>query len=331
MGPTHNELAKAHDLSGRFQFDRCYDLGAQSDPRYWGNYIDTSNVSGFQEQAYVNKDGLAIRINPTTGYKELFIAGTRSPLEWVQNVAEGIGITATENEELLHAVGGAEKAKLAYQAKYASALDPLGAIALSGVKNISGISVDARDEWADYIDKLVEAEGIEVVYGHSRGSAIMSAMESEVKYISLDGAMIIAHPKSEFLNLQSGRGGVDLALAPNYKNNLVIEDRAFHNVSRPVHTRKKKAKASKEAVTRHKQRSRQKRDRSRHQKTSDRIKVLDKLLGRKRPRDQKVIMEKAIKKQKVKKQLTLLKERPKKRPPKKRKHKRKRGRPFQRS
>lgn len=222
------------------QFKNSYQIGAGSEPGFWIDFIDRSNLSMFKSQAYSNPDGLAVRVNPQTGLKELFVSGTRSPIEWIQNVQETGQHVFESVTPLLDAKGGADKARTVYTgetiAAKSEALNPEGFILMEMMDTEASTSEFIRDQYAAYIDELITELNIDVVYGHSRGAATISGLKSDVYKIGLDGAMFIAHPDSDILNISNESSfmfGFDEALVGGYKNNITLKKRAFHDVTLP--------------------------------------------------------------------------------------------------
>lgn len=289
---------------GRDQFDTNIDLGSQSDPGYWTDFIRDSDLQTFKQQAYSNRDGLAIRYNPITGYKELFIAGTRSKGEWAQNVTEAAEHGLRVVDPVLAAQSAEQKAQILANAEglgKARAFDPTGAILMSEVHNVLETSEVARDEFAAYIDELIQSEGIQVVYGHSRGAATASGLKSNVTIVGLDGAMFIAHPDADFLNItQPASEGFafDTALQGDYKNTLTLKKRAFHDVTR-ARAESKRKRPEPTASSESRARARAKRERP--LRTRKRVKILDKAMGRMSKSEATLKMTKAIETRKRKK------------------------------
>lgn len=304
-------VEETSNLSARQKFDTNLHLRGNSDPGYWSAFIDSSDLAAFKKQAYVNPDGIAIRINPETGYKELFIAGSRSNRDWFQNFVEVTETGLKKGEILLQAKGGYNKAKLAQEGQYLESASPFGQIALEELENILQTSTVARDQFSSYIDTIIEEEGVEVVYGHSRGAAIMSGLHSDVKKVGLDGAMVIGHEDSDFINvIDPGYTGFsfDTLLTTGYKHNVELPGRRFHDVTRDRTSLGKRARAIWDAYRGHKPkepeptekslqrvRKRKKLD-TRGFKSRKRVQILDKVLGRKRPAEKKAEFEANLKK-----------------------------------
>lgn len=193
-------------------FNQHYSLGKHGDPEYWENYFEQSRLNAFKNEAYERKEGYSVRTNPFTGNKELFIAGTRSGGEWLQNIIEG-----------------AEHAGLPSAAGW--------------------LSERSKRHYADRLEEIIEREGVTVVYGHSRGAAIMSLINSPgVTKVGIDGASFIGH-KESYLNIIQSRsvsGLGDNLIAMGHDNNIRLKQRAFHDVTRAKKHKKLKVSSGTE-------------------------------------------------------------------------------------
>lgn len=134
----------------------------------------------FSKLAYTSKKGYAIRVNPRTGQKEMFIAGTRSTGQHVLNVWDGIlyNTQAIFGDELDHTWENE-----------------------TGLPSWTRPDITFFDPWRKYktdqFEQIARREGVDVIYGHSRGGAIVADMDVDdhVVKIGLDSAMIIAEHK----------------------------------------------------------------------------------------------------------------------------------------
>lgn len=207
-------LIDLSDANKREFYDNL-DLGKHGSGEYWLKYFKDSDLYTFQEQSYKQKsvDGLrySIRVNPHTGLKELMVAGTDSHVEWGQNVIEGVS----------HLI---------------STINPGSSYTFSEME---------RDHFSKQLAGVVDEEGIDVVYGHSRAFATINSIDayrskkghSKVAYIGLDGASFIGH-KNDNLNL-IGDQVFDKTIGIGHGNNLLFKGRGFHSVTQ---ARKKHAK-----------------------------------------------------------------------------------------
>lgn len=216
---------------GEHEFDLNYGLREHSDPKYWSQYFSDAKLNDFKSAAYADPSGLSTRFNPVNGKHELFIAGTRTGREWVQNLIEGAAHTAsgvvTVAEKVVSAAGLIPELKdISMETEQALMLVDEGI-------EFTNYSEQARDAFSEKIDALIEEEGIDVVYGHSRGAAILSGLHSDVVKIGIDGASYIGH-HGDYLNIVESpdwkHGFFDNIISAGHKENLKLKGRKFHNV-----------------------------------------------------------------------------------------------------
>lgn len=177
------------------EFNTAYELGGHGDPGYWDRFFRESKMADFGAEAYKNKWGYAIRTNPTTGNKEMFLSGSRTVGDWGSNIVEAVDL-------------------------------------IPGVQwGPAVFSEELRHDYALRLDDVIEREGVVVVYGHSRGGAVVSDLKSNVKIIALDGATNIGS-KRDIFNISTD--GIDIYISGlKHENTLVMKGRAFHNVIEP--------------------------------------------------------------------------------------------------
>ena len=133
------------------------------------------NFAQFANEAYASRDGYAIRLNPATGRKEMFVAGTRDLNDWILNTAD---MMLYSGDALL-----TEQAK-----KMAPWRDQ------KRIKFLEKLDYP-RVEQTRYFEEIARKENVSRIYGHSRGGAIVSDMDTDASKIGLDAAMIIASNK----------------------------------------------------------------------------------------------------------------------------------------
>lgn len=155
-----------------------------------GNVVSRMSDTGFSsfvEESYSNPEGYAIRWNPRTHKKEMMIAGTRSGRDWLANLGDTLW----------------ERNNLGFQ----------------------------RTPWMERAMKKYEAiarrEGVSVIYGHSRGGAIVADMKFKGDKVGLNAAMLMGHNKT----MTNYRGGsmFDKVLATGGKKNIYKRSK-FHKV-----------------------------------------------------------------------------------------------------
>jgi len=96
---------------------------------------------------------------------------------------------------------------------------------LTAATGLKGFEV--MDPWrykkTRYFERIAKQEGVDVIYGHSRGAAIVADMElpSNTTKVGLDGAMSIAADK-DMLNLQEHgfTGFFDKVIGASGENNV---------------------------------------------------------------------------------------------------------------
>lgn len=123
----------------------------------------------FARHAYSVESGYAIRRSPITGKIEMFVAGTRSRGQWALNIFDAALYNYTD--PVFHV------------------LDPWRVAKQRELTN------------------AVLSYGVQVVYGHSRGGALVADLKLPdiVQKVGLDAAMVLAKNKS-MLNLNEGGG-----------------------------------------------------------------------------------------------------------------------------
>jgi hypothetical protein len=140
--------------------------------------LRTQNFENFSHAAYHARRGYAIRTNPATGEREMFVRGTTLKhfgLEHVQNFVEA-GFFKSEDEE--------EDARITV-----------------AVAAMTDFSFWTRRKYADYLSKIAIENNVTVIYGHSRGAAVVDDMKVPgASKLGLDGGMPITRGKSKMLN-----------------------------------------------------------------------------------------------------------------------------------
>lgn len=112
-------------------------------------------------QSYANPLGYSIQVNPYTGDKEMFVRGTtfkNAGAEWFQNFFES---------------PIAKTLPLPYQ-------------------KLGQLSMKRRNKHSDFLSGIAKKEGVKIIYGHSRGAAVISDMNVPgAKKVGLDGAFLL--------------------------------------------------------------------------------------------------------------------------------------------
>lgn len=105
--------------------------------------VNDKSFGDFADKAYKAKRGYAIRRNPTTGEKEMFVRGTtfkRGGVEWLQNLAEAPGFANVGLGEQL----------------------------------VGDFSRHIRGKYSKFLSGIAKKERVTVIYGHSRGGAVVN-------------------------------------------------------------------------------------------------------------------------------------------------------------
>lgn len=165
----------------------------------------------FAQDAYDSEEGYAIRTNPYTGEKEMFVAGTRNIPQWGLNVLDS---ALYGGDKLLPGV--ADKVVNEGVRGFVSKLGPIGEAVAEHAPQISMPRFTvlehldtARQSKQSYLSNIAKANGVKVIYGHSRGGAMAADMKVPgAQKVGLDSAMLLAH-NTNMLNLnEAGTGGL---------------------------------------------------------------------------------------------------------------------------
>lgn len=193
--------AKAAALQDKFWTDpinRRIGYGTEDDLYKTFDYTD---FGGFAEKAYSNPEGYAIRWNPVTRKKEMFVAGTRRFSDWVLNF---------EDTKLTHPA-------IPIKPVFGTGLIPK-------VRPIYGSAVQKYHD-------IARKEGVDVIYGHSRGGAIVSDIpRGPYQRIGLNAATFMAKNKGKVINFR-GTSLFDRAIGFDPLGRKVVrKNTAFHKV-----------------------------------------------------------------------------------------------------
>lgn len=161
--------------------------------------LDDPSFHDFAKEAYESEGGYAIRVNEMTGEKEMFVAGTRKASQWVLNFWDAYNY-------------------------------------------LSGSNMKAFNIWRtgkiSELENVARANDIDVIYGHSRGGALVADMDlpETVTKVGLDAAMVLTDNK-DMINFNEGgagnRGGwFDKMIGFGGENNVTMDTSPdkFHNV-----------------------------------------------------------------------------------------------------
>lgn len=177
--------------------------------------LQRDDFDSFVNDAYKNPEGYTIRMNPVTGEKEMFIAGTRNMGDWGSNVIESVNALILDNPILRH-----EYNEYVEENAYLP-----GALKERAFSRATGWRVRASRKYSE----IAEREGVKVVYGHSRGGAIVADMDTKATKVGLDSATVIADNK-DMLNIRERRW-FDHIIGVGSKQSLVWDKgNTFHHV-----------------------------------------------------------------------------------------------------
>lgn len=136
----------------------------------------------FVAVAYEDPEGYSIRVNPVNGETEMMVAGTRNFRDWTSNVYDTWAVNQDVfNKSLLRKAG--------YSKDHIFKLEQM---------NVWRTSAQRKYE------RIAKENHVDVIYGHSRGGALVADMRIEgVEKVGLDAAMASARNKDMF-NLNEG-------------------------------------------------------------------------------------------------------------------------------
>ena len=117
----------------------------------------------------------------------MFIAGTRTRGQWALNLLDLVTHEANKHIDEI-----SEATEIPFN------MVPLG------FRNLD----PWRESKREYLERIAKENGVQVIYGHSRGGAILADMNTnpDVQKVGLDSAMIISENK-DMLNLNEYKRG----------------------------------------------------------------------------------------------------------------------------
>ena len=182
---------------------------SENDYRY---YINQPSFDTFAKEAYKSRDGYAIRINPSSHQREMFVAGTRHLSDWLANIVEAAWFNKgsvneiyplpIQDSDILKAIDDHVKDPFPYRKKYISKLN-----------------------------EIAKQNNIATVYGHSRGGALVAEMDGPFDKVALDGAMILTTVgDSNILNIEARKQAFDWIIGLGGEHNVTKKTSHFHRV-----------------------------------------------------------------------------------------------------
>jgi len=178
------------------------DAAKAKDKKFFADEMSDPSFHDFIARSYASDSGYAIRINPRTGEKEMVIAGTRTMGQWGLNLAD---MVLYGGDKLIDQGVGILKKTIRYETG-------LNIPTTEHIKFLSRLD-RPRQKKEKYYHDIALSNGVDVIYGHSRGGAMAAdiARESGATAIGLDAAMSIA-TNTNTLNLEEGGGANPLGL-----------------------------------------------------------------------------------------------------------------------
>lgn len=181
------------------------------DPADVKKIIETPDFEHYMNEAYAQHGehdnyglGYSIRWNPHTGQKEMFVAGSQGWKDWLMNVTDSVAY-------------GGEKV--------------FGKVLDKSFEEETGLPAVIRPHLTQYnryraerskkLSAIARDEHIDVIYGHSRGGAVVADLDTESRKVGVDAAMLIAH-NTDMENYRRP-GAFDKFLGITGQENLTVE------------------------------------------------------------------------------------------------------------
>lgn len=160
------------------------------DPGPLEQTLSTEDFASFADEAKESPKNFALRVNPVTGEKEMFIYGTPSP--FAINKQKGYKETWIENL----------RDSVIFGQNYVMNK------AAPGVKHHLGEAFVMKGRVPEevYLANIAKANDVDVIYGYSRGGAIASDLKNygyKGAVVGLDAAMLIT-PNKDIINFTEG-------------------------------------------------------------------------------------------------------------------------------
>lgn len=185
--------AKARYHNKKFLNDGPAIINSRDDSMVYRSSVRDGTLQRASDRAYKSKDGFSIFDNPQTGEKEMFVRGTtfkRGGVEWAQNILES----------------------------------PIGGYRSATATGLSALSRYSRRQHSKFLSEQARKNGVSVVYGHSRGGAIVNDMDVPgARLIGLDAATIL-NKRSNISNIRQ-RQFFDRSIGFNAKKTYIVGGR----------------------------------------------------------------------------------------------------------
>lgn len=162
--------------------------------------LSDPSFSDFVGRAYASDSGVSFRINPETGDKEMMIAGTRTMGQWGLNLLDS---ALYGGEKILNKGIGLLREDVMVET----------GVYLPEPPKINFLhKLDfPRTRKQHYYERIARDNGVDVIYGHSRGGAMVADMDFDGTKVGLDAAMLISSD-TDMLNIEEGGGYNPLGL-----------------------------------------------------------------------------------------------------------------------
>ena len=202
LAKKHPQLVGAvqqSDYIRKINADDIKDIIAESD-------FEEGMNRAYSQHALYNNYGLGynIRWNPHTGKKEMFVAGSQGWKDWFMNATDTL---AYGGEKIF---GNVIDKSFEEETGLPAALRPH----LSQYNRY-------RAERSKKLSAIAKEEHVDVIYGHSRGGAVVADLDVDARKVGLDAAMVIAQ-NTQMENYR--RPGVfDAVLGVSGSENITVE------------------------------------------------------------------------------------------------------------
>jgi hypothetical protein len=186
-------------------------------------FLFNKNFDRNIKEAYDRPEGYTFSINPLTGKKEMYIAGTRHKMQWPLNILD----TITYNFEKYFGDD--------YRKFQNSQIPGLGYVT-PHFKYLDPWRIDKEKYYSD----IANMHDIDVVIGHSRGGALTADLDFGGTKVGVDAAMTAAQNQS-MVNFSQGPntltelfsqpiGVFDKFIGLGGKKNIYRKSKKFHQV-----------------------------------------------------------------------------------------------------
>lgn len=209
MDSFHKQIAAAHNK--QFSHKLASSNISKIDSNDIKNLIKEPDFEYYMNKAYDQHSlynnrgiGYSVRWNPHTGQHEMFVAGSQGWKDWVLNATDTVlygGEKLFGNQ--LDKTFESETGLPSYFRPHLEQLDRY------------------RTERSQKIKNIAELENVDVIYGHSRGGAVVADLDYKGRKVGIDAAMIISK-NSNMENYHTG-SIFDETLGIGGKKNIIVD------------------------------------------------------------------------------------------------------------